>query len=102
MISAVIAALRRAARRARAAAPSGLLPPAEVARVLATERARADRTGECLSVVVFTPRVDEAPAATWDILGRIVRTRLRVTDAAGWLDRNRVCAILPFTPAPGA
>jgi lipopolysaccharide/colanic/teichoic acid biosynthesis glycosyltransferase len=103
MIFAAIAhAFRRLTRRCRKSPRTGLRPAGEIARVLAVERARADRTGEPLSVVVFTPRTAEAEAATWALLGQALPGRLRVTDEAGWLDADRVCAVLPFTPAAGA
>ena len=101
LFATIAAALRRLARR-RADAPDGLRSADHIRRLLAVERVRADRTGDCLSVVVFAPRTHEATDATWDLLGMLLRSRLRVTDDAGWLDHDAVCAVLPFTPAAGA
>jgi lipopolysaccharide/colanic/teichoic acid biosynthesis glycosyltransferase len=80
----------------------GLCPAAQTRRALERERARADRTGERLSVVVFAPRGRGAERATAEWLGKILRGRLRSTDEAGWLDARQVCAVLPNTAAEGA
>ena len=101
MLFANIAAVLRRVSRRRVEPSHGLRPVEEVRRLLTVERIRADRTGEVLSVIVFTPRGDDA-TATWAILAPVLRSRLRVTDEAGWLDDEAVCAVLPFTPAAGA
>ncbi|MFO0805467.1 MAG: sugar transferase [Gemmataceae bacterium] len=89
--------------RRRGSASSHALPaPAQVRRLLDVERIRADRTGEPLSLVAFAPRTREAAAATAELLAVLLRSRLRVTDHAGWLSRTDLCAVLPFTPAAGA
>ena len=97
----ITAALNRIARK-KGEPRHDLLAPNQVRRLLDVERVRADRTGEVLSLVVFTPRTDAATSATSAILARELRTRLRITDHAGWLDDQIVCAVLPFTPAAGA
>jgi lipopolysaccharide/colanic/teichoic acid biosynthesis glycosyltransferase len=72
--------------------------PAEIRRLVDRERGRADRTGCPLSVVAFMPRSAEALA---QLVG-FLRERLRNTDEVGWLDGDRVCAVLPDTPLAGA
>src|SRR5687768_12396265 len=72
---------------------------AEMQRLLHRERARADRTGTPLSVLVYSCRKDLAVVAP---LVGMLRRRLRNTDEVGWLDGNRLCAVLPDTPAVGA
>ncbi len=53
-------------------------------------------------MIVFRPRAAEFAPATWEMLAKLLPDRLRMTDEAGWLDDDRVCAILPFTPPGGA
>jgi lipopolysaccharide/colanic/teichoic acid biosynthesis glycosyltransferase len=90
---------RRLSGRGR---PSPLKTADLTRAALAVARSAADRTGQCLSVVVFRPRTADAAAATWALLSDVLADRLRMTDEAGWLDDERVCAILPFTPPAGA
>ena len=94
-------AIRRLTRR-REETPTGLHSADAIRKLLAVERVRADRTGEVLSVVVFAPRTDESAGATWAILAKLLTSRLRITDAAGWLNDEAVCAVVPFTPTAGA
>lgn len=101
MIDTALTALRRLTGR-RSRPTAGLLTADQIKRSLAVARATADRTGQCLSVVVFTPRVPELASGTWVVLAPLLRARLRITDEAGWLDGERVCAVLPFTPTAGA
>lgn len=70
----------------------------EIRRLVDRERARSDRTGAPLSVIVFTPPNAEALAQ----LAGFLRERLRDTDEVGWLDTGRLCAVLPDTPLAGA
>ena len=95
------AVLQRLTRR-RDEPSHDLLSPIQVRRLLDVERVRSDRTGESLSLVVFTPRTDDAIDATTALLAQSLRTRLRITDHAGFLDDGIICAVLPFTPAAGA
>lgn len=101
MIHATLSALRQLTGR-EPQAPAGLLTVEQTRRALAVARATADRTSQCLSVVVFEPRAPELAAATADVLGNCLRGRLRITDEAGRLGTGLVCAILPFTPPKGA
>ncbi len=78
----------------------GLQSAEEMRKVLDRERARSDRTGDRLAVVAFTPRgdVDRTLLHLVDVLTR----RVRSTDEVGWLDRERVCVVLPNTDMDGA
>ncbi|MFL5330793.1 MAG: sugar transferase [Gemmataceae bacterium] len=79
------------------------LPATYTQRTLHRERARANRTGEHLSLLSF--RFPDAPARSfaWPELARCIRARLRCTDEAGWLEEGiRAGVILPATPASGA
>ncbi len=79
-----------------------LLNTEALLKSLAVERAMADRTGQVLSMVVFTPRMDRDSDRMCEILSQSFRTRLRISDKYGMLDAQRVCAILPSTSAEGA
>jgi lipopolysaccharide/colanic/teichoic acid biosynthesis glycosyltransferase len=89
-------------RRPREDAWQGLRGPEPTRRALARERARADRTGERVSVVAFAPRRPAAGRRTWERLVPVLQARLRATDELGWLDQGQLCVVLPGTGAPGA
>lgn len=91
---------RFSSRGERSVGAAGALPSVEeIQRLLDRERARADRTGSKLSILVFP--CENAPDLV-PILVEILRSRLRTTDEVGWLDRDSLCAVLPDTPAAGA
>ena len=69
---------------------------------LARERARADRGGAEVALLVFTPREQRVAKKTNARLARILRRRVRSTDEAGWFDDERIAVILPETSADGA
>jgi lipopolysaccharide/colanic/teichoic acid biosynthesis glycosyltransferase len=71
-------------------------------RILERERARADRTGDSLSLLTFTPRFPEGAFVALASLAKVLRQRLRATDEVGWLDDRRIGAVLPNTSAWGA
>lgn len=80
-----------------------LFQPADQFRhVLERERARADRTGDHLSLLTLAPRSPKDAPATLAFLARILRTRLRATDEAGWLNDRLIGVVLPSTAAQGA
>ena len=73
----VIEAVQKLAGLAPRNGLHGLIPPDQMRRVLDRERARAMRTGECLSLVTFAlhrPADDRAARA---LLVKILRSRLR-------------------------
>jgi lipopolysaccharide/colanic/teichoic acid biosynthesis glycosyltransferase len=92
---------RRLSRRARQVW-AGLPPPAHLKRTLDRERARCYRTGEPLSVLVFTPREQETQEPALTYLIDLFPRRLRLTDEAGWLNDRQIAVVLPSTPAEGA
>src|SRR5262245_19650558 len=94
--------IRNYFRPGRGIAAEGFLSPAEIKKVLDRERARAERTGELLSLVTFAGRTGRPEAATVAALRTAFRARLRLTDETGWLDSRQVCAVLPGTGAVGA
>src|SRR6516165_10129242 len=83
--------------------PSSSLNDLERTRkILERERARADRTGDPLSVIVFAARRDQDDQATAACLAQVLAQRLRSMDETGWFDKRKVCAILPATSAAAA
>jgi lipopolysaccharide/colanic/teichoic acid biosynthesis glycosyltransferase len=71
-------------------------------RVLARERARAHRTGDCLSLLSFELDRKNGSKKTGILLELILRQRLRCTDEVGWLDEQHLGALLPTTSVEGA
>src|SRR4051812_48445772 len=98
----LLAFIRRLARPNGGGALEGLLPPDRLRAILERERVRSDRTGEKLSLLAFTPRVQEANFETLAYLAKVLRERLRCTDDFGWLDARQVGVVLPCTSAAGA
>src|SRR6516162_5367074 len=86
----------------QAPAHDELLSPDRFHRVLDRERARADRTGDKLSLLAFAPRVARTDRATFCLVTKVLRGRMRVTDELGWLEDGRLAIVLPATPAAGA
>lgn len=70
--------------------------------VLQRERARADRMNDRFSVLVVSPQPPGNGPAELRRLTRVLKRRLRTTDEIGWLDQQRLAAVLPSTPADGA
>ncbi len=70
--------------------------------VLERERARADRSNQCFSLVVFNVGL---PGTNGDNARRVVSilaSRVRVSDEIGWFDKRCIGVILPDTSAEGA
>lgn len=66
----------------------------EFLRILARERARAERSTHRFSLIVFeTGTADKSNDAQIHLLDEL-SSRMRTTDEAGWLGQNRVGAIL--------
>ena len=82
MINALISAFRRLAGRPKPLA-ARLLTPDQTGPALAAARAAADRTGQPLSVVVFTPGAPGREAATWEVLAGVLAGRLRIVEGQG-------------------
>jgi len=70
-----------------------------MARALTCERARACRTGEVFSLLVFSWLEPDDRRAGFRALRRLLGERLRATDQVGWLSEQHVGALLPFADA---
>jgi lipopolysaccharide/colanic/teichoic acid biosynthesis glycosyltransferase len=68
----------------------------------ARERARADRNGMSLSILVIELPLGNEPLREIAQASRILRRRLRQTDTVGRLRDGRIAALLPDTPKAGA
>lgn len=67
------------------------------------ELARADRHRHVLSVVIFVPSSQAAPSDDRRVsLEEILLSRARVEDAIGYIDTDRIAALLPETDEWGA
>jgi lipopolysaccharide/colanic/teichoic acid biosynthesis glycosyltransferase len=69
---------------------------------LERERACSDRSGIVFSLLVFAWRDGKARREGLRPLARILARRLRATDEYGWVDRDRVGAILRTAAGPEA
>jgi lipopolysaccharide/colanic/teichoic acid biosynthesis glycosyltransferase len=96
----------------------GVLSVPEFRAVLQRERNRSERSHLPFSVLICTVRGDGAeaassggnghaasrnggardPGATAAAVAVVLKQRLRTTDEVGWLDRDRLAALLPYTP----
>lgn len=71
-------------------------------RVLERERARADRSGQVLSLVLIGIDGRPKPGVTVQTLIDTIHQRGRVTDEAGVFDKRTAFIMLPDTPPAGA
>src|SRR5437660_449956 len=95
--------VRRIVDAATGSAAAWFLSPEITRRTLDRERARANRTGEHLSLLTFKSSELLVEPFPWNKLARRIRERLRNTDEAGWLEEGRrIGILLPATPASGA
>jgi len=79
---------------------AGLLSASALEQVFQQERARADRSGKCFSMVVFLP--SDGSTADMGALVRILKERMRIYDSLGQLDPRRVALLLPEADSKGA
>ena len=71
--------------------------------ILERERARAERTSQLFSLVVFGfDKENETDDASLERLGNVLGQKVRICDEVGWYDGNRIGIILPGTSAEGA
>jgi len=71
--------------------------------ILERERARAERTGQLFSLVVFgIDKENGTNGASLERLGYVLGQKVRICDEVGWYDGNRIGTILPGTSAEGA
>lgn len=79
-----------------------MLSPQQLRELLDRERERADRSGRTLSYISFSFEERPARKADFEPVLHILRRRLRILDAMGWLDEKRLGVVLPYTPHQGA
>lgn len=65
-------------------------------RVVDHERARSDRSGMSFAVVVFDLR-DPAAPLEWHTTADLLVARLRTIDEIGWMAKNRLAVLLPYS-----
>src|SRR3990172_3323542 len=71
--------------------------------ILERERARAERTGQLFSLVVFgIDKENGTYTESLEQLGYVLGQKVRICDEVGWYDGNRIGTILPGTSAEGA
>jgi lipopolysaccharide/colanic/teichoic acid biosynthesis glycosyltransferase len=102
ILTKLFTAARKLLGRPTPRALEDLLPPQQLRKVLARERARADRTGDRFAVVTFAHKGNEPPADFWERLVRLLERRLRCTDEVGWLEDGQLCVVLAGSGAEGA
>jgi len=83
--------------------PSGVVHSTrEFQLILERERARADRSGDQFSLVVFDFENRDNPSFPIEYLTRVLCSRIRITDSIGWHDEKSIGVILPGTAGEGA
>ncbi|HEX7377937.1 MAG TPA: sugar transferase [Pirellulales bacterium] len=97
-----LAKRHHAAVRAPADGQFGLEPVRWFHHSLWRERARADRGGRELALVVFTPRQRRQADKTNARLARLLRRRKNALEEAGWFDGERIALILPEASSDAA
>ena len=84
---------------------NGIHSPEEFRLILERERARADRSGDKFSLVVFDFGSMESPngsSLAVEHLARVLFRRIRITDTVGWFDETSIGTVLPGTTGQGA
>jgi lipopolysaccharide/colanic/teichoic acid biosynthesis glycosyltransferase len=92
-------ALRAFEHRVRSRHLDGLHSYQRIQQLLQGERARAERSGGRLSMVVFGPIADRVNLSK---VGRTLIRRARSTDHLGHFRDSHLCVIMPDTPTEGA
>lgn len=79
-------------------------PVKQFRSILEHERVRSIRSGQVLSLVVFDAGKPHAKTGENKngLLVQALAGRIRSTDEIGWLDKQHIGAILPYTSAEGA
>jgi len=78
-----------------------IYPPDDFYEIIERERARADRSNQCFSFVVFDVSLTDIGSDNVKHLVSVLVSRVRISDEIGWFDR-RIGMVLPDTPAEGA
>ena len=79
-----------------------VIPAPEMRRLLAAERTRLGPPDERPSVLIFRLPAGEGQPRAWLRLARTLLRQVRSVAAVGWLDADRLAALLPRTSPPGA
>jgi len=79
-----------------------LLPREVFRKIIDRERARANRTGEIFSLVVYILQGGSEKHETLQLLADTLSSNIRSIDAAGWLDSQHIGVLLPETDSVGA
>jgi len=66
-------------------------------RILERERARADRSGDEFSIILFNIVNSDNHDLNIKALGYLIRKRIRVYDDIGWFEKNKLGILLPDT-----
>jgi hypothetical protein len=74
----------------------------EFIRIIANERARAERNDHCFSLILFDTAAIGLNPGTIGPFTQKIRHRIRQVDQIGWYDRQRIGLILPYTSNVGA
>jgi lipopolysaccharide/colanic/teichoic acid biosynthesis glycosyltransferase len=80
----------------------GIYPVKEFRAILGRERARSDRTGGRLSLIIFDMGDRNTNQTAARRLAHVLTQRRRSIDEVGWFDTWRLGIVLPDTPAEGA
>lgn len=81
---------------------SRILAPAQIRLLLDRQRVRSDRNGECFAVFIYSWRDQAARDRCAPEFQALMLWRLRTTDDVGWLDENRLVALLHDTTPEAA
>ena len=87
-------ALNAFGRISAVGAAHGLYPSEEFRGMLERERSLADRHGRYFSLITFSREGIEGWANDGKVVARILTSRLRTTDVAGWMEGRRIGVIL--------
>lgn len=83
-------------------AQPGLYSIEQFQAALERERARAERNGHRITLVLIQTNSRDLTRSGEPRLADVLRGRLRVMDEAGWYDRSRLGVLMPYTPCEGA
>jgi lipopolysaccharide/colanic/teichoic acid biosynthesis glycosyltransferase len=76
-----------------------LYSPRQFRAALEREQARAERNGHQIALAIVPAGSRDDGAAH---LAQALKSRLRVTDEAGWFDQSRIGVLMPYTSCTGA
>jgi lipopolysaccharide/colanic/teichoic acid biosynthesis glycosyltransferase len=80
----------------------GLYSVEQFHAALERERARAERNGHRITLVLIQTNNQDLTRSGQPRLTDVLKGRLRVMDEAGWFDRSRLGVLMPYTTCEGA